>query len=478
MTAWPSEARRMDGAGIRSSDSPAVIGLVVSALLFLQLSCVTSDRSTLVNFSHLDHLSEAVTVEGKAVTIAHIYSRYPDYAWVDAKESGPEGIACVDDAARAAVLCLRDFELHGRPDGLKRAKGFLDFVLAMQADDGDFYNFVFEDRSINRDGRTSFKSFGWWAARGVWALASGARVFREHDPAFAATLRSAVERSLPRVRALVERHGEEEVEAGFRTPRWLLYESGADASSELLLGLIEYYRVAPSDDVAATMRKLADGLMIMQDGRGDVFPFGLHRSWQTLWHSWGNGQTQALAEIGWILNDSTMIASAKREADGWYFRLLCEGFAKEMDVRDPASRQEYEQIAYGVRPMAVGLIRLYEATGKAEYLRMAGLAAAWLMGNNPAGEPMYDPGSGRGYDGISAEQGLNRNSGAESTIEALLTLTEVEKYPEARKYLGYRRVSTTSVEGSPQAVFVGPGGNRVTLKRDTTGVVFTEGGEG
>jgi hypothetical protein len=469
----------MDGAGIRLSDRPAVIGLAVLASLLVQLSCMTRDRSTLVNFSHLDHLSEEVTVKGNAVTIAHIYSRYPDYAWVDAKESGPEGIACVDDAARAAVLCLRDFELHGRSDGLKRAKGFLNFVLTMQADDGDFYNFVFEDRSINRDGRTSFKSFGWWAARGIWALAAGARVYREPDSAFAATLRRAVERSLPRVRALVERYGEEEVEAGFRIPRWLLYESGTDATSELLLGLIEYYRVAPSDECAVMMRKLADGLMVMQDGGGDVFPFGLHRSWKTIWHMWGNGQTQALAELGRILDDSTMIASARREADGWYVRLLCNGFAKEMDVRDPASRQEYEQIAYGVRPMAVGLIRLYEATGRTEYLRMAGLAAAWLMGNNPVREPMYDPESGRGYDGISSERSLNRNSGAESTIEALLTLTEVEKYPEARKYLEYRRVSAASADGSPRVVFVGPDGNRVTLKRDTTsGVVLTEGGEG
>jgi len=346
-------------------------------------------------------------------------------------------------------------------------------------DDGDFYNFVFEDRSINRDGKTSFKSFGWWAARAVWALAAGARVYRGHDPAFAATLHSAVERSLPRVRALLERYGEEEVEAGFRTPRWLLYESGTDATSELLFGLIEYYRVVPSDDVAVMMRKLADGLMMMQDGGGDAFPYGLHRSWRTVWHMWGNGQTQALAELGRVLNDSTMTASAMREADGWYFRLLCEGFAKEMDVRDPAGRREYEQIAYGVRPMAVGLLRLYEATGKGVYLHMAGLAAAWLLGNNPVGEPMYDPESGRGYDGIPSEQGLNRNSGAESTIEALLTLTEVEKYPEALKFLRYRRVSTTPAADSLRAVFVGPDGKKVTLKRDeTSGVILSEEGEG
>lgn len=456
----------------RLARSSGVLRMAAAAILALHSGCGNADRGTLVNFKHLDHLSDSATVAGKDVTIVHIYSEYPDYAWVDAKESGPEGIACVDDAARAAVLCLRDAELHGRAEGLRRAKGFLEFVLAMQAENGEFHNFVFGDRTINVDGRTSFKSFGWWAARGIWALASGARVFGHRDPAFAARLREGVERSIPRARALLDRYGEEQTEGGSRIPRWLLYESGADATSELLLGLIEYYRVAPSDELAGLMKKLAEGLMAMQDGESDTFPFGLHRSWRTVWHMWGNGQTEALAELGRVLDDSTMIRSAKREADGWYLRLLCEGFAKEMDVRDAGSRREYEQIAYGVRPMAVGLIRLYEATGKDEYLAMAGLTASWLMGNNPVGEPAYDPETGRGYDGISADRGLNRNSGAESTIEALLTLTELETYPQAMKYLRYRRASTPPGSGSPRATFTGPAGETVILERSESGAVI------
>jgi len=93
-------------------------------------------------------------------------------------------------------------------------------------------------------------------------------------------------------------------------------------------------------------------------------------------------------------------------------------------VAGPAAWSEYEQIAYGVRPMAVGLLRLFEATGDRDYLLMAGLAASWLAGNNPAGQAMYDPATGRCYDGIRDSLTLNLNSGAESTIEALYTLLE------------------------------------------------------
>ncbi len=56
---------------------------------------------------------------------------------------------------------------------------------------------------------------------------------------------------------------------------------------------------------------------------------------------------------------------------------------------------------------------------------MAGLAAAWFAGDNPAGTVMADPASGRGYDGILAADRINGNAGAESTVEAQMTLLEV-----------------------------------------------------
>jgi hypothetical protein len=425
-----------------------------------------------VNFSHLEHLTEAVSVEGRSVNIVHIYATYPDYEWLDAKESGPEGIACVDDAARAAVLYLRDYELNRRRESLNRAGRLLEFVLTMQAGDGEFWNFIRPDRSINREGTTSFKSFGWWAARGVWCLGHGYRVFRDADSAFAVRLREAMERSLPHVRSLLAPYGETGSEGGYRIPRWLLYGSGADATSELLLGLVEYYRASASAGLEELIRKLADGLMVMQDGDPATFPHGLHRSWRTLWHMWGNSQTQALAAAGKALGDPAMVQSAQREAEGFYTRLLCEGFFSEMDIQKPVERKEFAQIAYGVRPMAVGLIRLYEATGQNDYLRLAGLAASWLFGNNSTGVRMYDPATGRCFDGINDVSGVNRNSGAESTIEALLTLVEVQHHPEAARYIHYKRISTDIAAGEITSTFEGEAGERLTLRVSPRGRRF------
>jgi hypothetical protein len=336
----------------------------------------------------------------------------------------------------------------------------------MQAPDGEFYNFILADHTINFSGKTSFKSFGWWGVRGLWAMAMGARIFRDRDPLLARALMGGVSLMVPLVSASLKEYGSSKTVSGYRIPGWLLYGSGADVTSELLLGLLEYQKARGDDSLSPVMMKLARGLLVMQDGDGKTPPYGLHRSWETLWHMWGNGQTQALATAGLMLHDSVMTASAEREARGWYARLLMEGFLKEYDVARGGPPARFDQIAYGVRPMAVGLIRLFEATGKREYLLMAGLAASWLTGNNAAGRAMYDPASGRCFDGIRDSLTLNLNSGAESTIEALYTLVEVGRYPVAAGLLSCRKAAAGSNGEFAYAIFRSASGAEVTLARN------------
>jgi hypothetical protein len=438
--------------------------LVLGGLVFA--GCAKEKKQAIVNFRHLDHLTEHVTVNADSVAIVHVYANYPDYAWVDAKESGPEGIACVDDAARAAVVALRDHELHGHKESLERARPLLRFVLAMQTEDGQFYNFVLKDHSINRDGKTSFKSFGWWAARGVWACGLGYRVFRDMDTVFALKLRAAVERSLPHVEKMLASYGQKEAEGGFAIPRWLLYESGADATSELFLGLVEYERAAPSARVQGMLRKIADGFVLMQDGDAATYPYGAHRSWRTYVHLWGNAQVQGLATAGQLLRDKAMLASAQRATRGFFTRIICNGMFKEWDLQVPDGKKEFDQIAYGVRPVVLGALRMYDASGDTDYLRLAGLAASWFLGNNPAGKVMYDSTSGRCYDGIRDSKTLNLNSGAESTIEALYSMVELSAYPEAMRYAHCRKVRVTTMPEEITGVFAYPDGKQVLLHVD------------
>jgi hypothetical protein len=53
-------------------------------------------------------------------------------------------------------------------------------------------------------------------------------------------------------------------------------------------------------------------------------------------------------------------------------------------------------------------------------------SAAWFMGDNDAKEPMWDPQTGGGYDGLHTD-GVNSNQGAESTLAVISTLQHARR---------------------------------------------------
>ena len=54
-------------------------------------------------------------------------------------------------------------------------------------------------------------------------------------------------------------------------------------------------------------------------------------------------------------------------------------------------------------------------------------AAAWFEGANDAGQVMWDPETGGGFDGLHAD-GVNRNQGAESTLAVLSTFQHARRF--------------------------------------------------
>jgi hypothetical protein len=402
------------------------------------------------NLQHLDHLNEEFHLGGRQMLVTHIYCNAPDYRWTEAQG---EGMACVDDAARAAVLYLRHYEITGNTSSLMKAKKLLNFIMYMQAEDGEFYNFIFADRSINRTGSTSRKSFNWCSARGIWAISAGYRVFKSIDMSFATELDAHIRRSIPQIQKLLDSYQKFKLVGGYSFPKWLIGEDAADATSELLLGLSDYYLATSDTTVEDFLTKLAQGINAMQFGDFDTFPHGAHLSWQTVWHSWGNGQAQALATIGKALKRQDFIESAELEARGFYSHFLIDGYMREFDITDKENIKRYSQIAYGIRPMAVGLIRLFEATGDEDYAKMAGLAASWFFGNNIAGKPMLDVATGRGFDGIDDSSKTSLNSGAESTIEALYSILETEANPISSRYLDCREKEVRTIEKNGRQLY-------------------------
>lgn len=391
---------------------------------------MTDQNKSLFNPAHLDHLGETVEHHGETVRVVHIYAEAPEYR---RKADPEEGTACIDDVARAAVVYMRHFELTGDEESRRKGEELIRFVMYMQTPDGLFHNFVLDcDLEINTTHhRSRADRVDWWTARAIWALGVGARVLRGPNPDIARECAARVLRTLPQLNRLLDNYPRTEDYRGRCVPTWLILGDAADATSELIMGLAHFNRVEQNVDVQLMLTRFAEGISLMRYGSMNTFPYGAHASWRDGWHLYGNSQTQALAEAG-------IVTSAKFEAEHFYPRLLVEGFLHSIMFDDLHAMQYRERIAYGVRAVAVGLIRLFEVTGDERFAKMAGLAASWFVGNNEADAFLYGPGTGRGYDGITEDHRVNLNAGAESTIEALYTMLEIEHCPPALAWLRVR----------------------------------------
>ena len=413
------------------------------ASLSLAQDATQNSAQDVTNFDHLDFLTQPFEVEGETRLGVWIYAEpSPDEpGQYVGREAPGEGVTDLDDVARAAIAYLWGYEQGVAPDGLEQARGLLDFTMALQADDGEFYNFVLEDGSINTLGRTSRKGAGFWAARGLWALAEGYRVFRDVDPDYAAQLQASFLKGVPPFVAKVEpQFGEFETVRGFDVPQWLP-DDGADVAAILSVALARYLEVEEDEEVRGLLTMLADGLTAFQYGPPETYPFLAHPSFARdplEWHAWGSRQTQALAEAYIASSETSLevedwLRSAEAEAGHFFVHLLAsEGPVERMS---PAV-DTFAQIAFGMESVASGFFALADATGKEVYNELGGLMTGWLLGNNELRQPMYETETGRTFDGL--ERGIiNRNAGAESTITGLLALLQAEARPEALDMLPY-----------------------------------------
>lgn len=297
---------------------------------------------------------------------------------IPATDRGHEGVACVDDAARAlAVLCDIESATH-LPIIREWAAAVLEFVLYMQARDGGFVNFVTDwSGTRNEMGPTSFAGGSFWHARAVHGLARACRTFDD-----------------PRVRAgVIEGMG-------------IARRASAPANVRALhiLAAIELLRTGAMTDLRTDLDVWCAELVACRRG-GVLFD----DPDQGEPHLWGHVQEGALADAGAFLGRNDLIQVARQSALRYLVPLIDRGF--DLPRVQP----------YGVASALFGVERLAAVTGERRFTQAVVSARAWFHERNPAGRAVYDRVSGRVHDGIDAGI-LNQHSGAESNIVAAQAL--------------------------------------------------------
>ena len=400
-----------------------------------------------------------------------------------------QGAYNADDIARTAVVYLRHWQQTGDETSREHAVQTLRSLTYLQTTTGpNAGNVVLwqqPDGTLTPSATPvelpdpSDSAESYWLARTVWALGEGYAAFQDADPDFAAFLQDRLHLSLDSLeRQSLSHYGTFDVADGVNVPAWLI-AGGADASAEAALGLAAYVTAVPEDDSARTaLTQLTEGVAGMSSGSGSQWPFGAIMPWnksQTLWHAWGGLAPAAVATASTVLDRPDLLGAAVKDAAQFTPQLLAAGGPDNAWSPTPGEAQ----IAYGVDSRVQGLVATAQAANVPGLLDLAAVTAGWFFGANPNGAPAYDQATGTAIDGIETDGRINPNSGAESTIHALMTMLTLDANPALKaKALGIDETVSTvglSVVEAEAGTITGSG-TVVTPPSSWTGEANLSGG--
>jgi hypothetical protein len=331
---------------------------------------------------HLHRLTHSFVHDGQRISYIRIYARPPSsddtrqLEFIVAQDSGLEGIACVDDTARAATLGFQVYQQTASAEALRLARDWLSFVEYMQGPDGRFANFILDEAGTkNLRGQTSRTGGTWWTARAMWALATAWRVTQ--DPHYLRCF-----------------------ERGRLSPT-------ADMKIKALhaLALMELYQVQPSTALLTRICALCDAIVARGHG------YFRDRADKANVKMWGYHQLQAVARAGRLFSRPDYVAACEATVQNLVEPVIAAGFYHDYP------REQDHQCAYDISPLVLGLEELYRVRGQPRLRELALECAGWLDGHNLAGTAMYDPRTGCCSDGITGGE-ASLDCGAESAIEA------------------------------------------------------------
>lgn len=326
----------------------------------------------------------------------------PAFDLPPAAESGYEGVACVDDGARAALLYTEIWRRHRFPWARDTAEGLLQFVLRMQLDDGAFVNFIEGwDGKRQLSSPTSRPGGGPWQGRAMHALGRAFAVFGSESYG------TAFERGL---RALSE-----------PTPY-------LDMRALNAIAVFEYGQATGSTSANTLALRWAESIAACRID--DILP---DIEGQTTIHLWGHLQEAAVARIGASAGRKDLVRVAARSADA---------------ILAPAAESAFagaRSLAFDVGSTVAGLDAVAIATGDIRYRDLAQKARAWFDGRNAVGQPVYERERGLVRDGIDGTV-LNQNSGAESNIEGALALIDTLAWGRIRASMSFGEPPTDTYD--------------------------------
>jgi len=308
---------------------------------------------------------------------------------------------CVDDNVRALLVAAKHYNLFRDESSFDLLRVYMAFTFHAQNDDGTMHNFMSYQRdfldSVSADdvlGRTL------WACGYVCGNFSLPRGVRE-------VARVIFEEAAKHATSSLSLRGVAYSLLGFYHSRASIHNAQENIKA-LSAEILRYYENARASDwewfedfMSYSNARLPQAMLLAYEAVGA--PPLLSCGERTLRFLWDEVLTSKGA-INVIGND------------GWYVRDRYRAIGDEQAIDAGA--------------LVEALLDAYRITGKVQYYQNARTCFSWFTGNNLLKSPIYDEATGGCFDGLSLQEGVNQNLGAESTIAYLLcrlAFEEVEK---------------------------------------------------
>jgi hypothetical protein len=394
-------------------------GILVLTLITISFSLSFSNKNVDLQVdpyeNHLMFLRKEFQIgDDKAIGYV-IYADTKGGKFVHAEAPG-EGITCVDDTARAGVYFLRRYTEYVNKNTEKAnmyqtlALETIEFCQHFRTVEGDYYNFLFEDGKLNKNGITSRPSKSWWALRALWLISEALNLFSEDESFDASYYYQQVFGTAMLFKNELDSEG--------------LIRGYTDLSSLYIIGLANLYHYSKDSQLKDIIKQVSDGILNKQtdvlfnkiiDEGTDEFNF----------HSWGSRQVQALAMAYEITQKEEYYQAASNMANNLYPHMINMGPLYDYNSSNIAL---FPQIAYGIEAAVSSLYYLYQVEKDENYAILMAILHGFFYGNNHLNRAMIGE-NGEGYDGLESIF-INRNAGAESTISFLLSKSLLDRIPE------------------------------------------------
>lgn len=309
---------------------------------------------------------------------------------------------CLDDNARALLMCLMAYNQKKNPLALELMPVYLSYIHYMQNEDGTFRNFLSFNRNF-LDITGSEDSFG----RTIWAL--GYLMGNAPNDAYYQNGKLVFFNAVPVFERL----------------------NSIRSIANTIIGICYYLKSNPADEEMIThLKNLSTKLVIQYEN---------NRSQDWHWFenllAYDNGILPlSLLHATQILNDEHIQSIAMESMDFLTGHTLKNGYLsiignKNWYVKDE-ERSMFAQQPVDALAMVLMYYQAFSLTKDKEFLNKLFLSFMWFLGENDLRMSLYDFDTKGCCDGIE-KYGVNRNQGAESSLAYLIShLTVLQAYEQ------------------------------------------------